>query len=508
MSPISKYGVISEFPSTERDAIWQELVAKSGGVCQLCEDPIDVDSDDIIIEHKANKGKTEISNLYIAHRSCNSLKRDLPYSEAKLMIKFKKFCESRGYNISFDDILDRYVGVHNGKTVKIILDDNSNKAALVFSGENRIEANVMIDPATQARYFFAEVPIEYIHNDIEVQPRRIDWNHAWTMALDFQKHPVHEPSSCRVQLDKNQVGKLLQFDGQHKTTAQILLNRKSVPVKIYINPDVVMVKDLIITIQNRIRKMTLAPAIYLEKMDAVHLEKFQASGAASEQAYVEIDLLRDRPNTKKEVFSSIYKNILSNSNNRFTKYIQPEGIRGGKYPLSMNLTLSHILKFLVCQDLQTVQIGSPQDFRVNECENVVFVLNVLADELLEEEKWPLNTQLQESSTDYMKAKRFFRSGAVRYWNDALRRAVISRLNLLEKVDQSRFLLRPLTDQQRDLIQNVVVRLANHPIWTDNEGTIDSRLNENSVETSQTLFTAGSPRGYKIPLTVAYLLDIA
>ncbi len=505
MSPISKYGVISEFPTEDREAIWQELVAKSGGVCQLCEDPIAVDSDDIIIEHKDNKGKTEISNLYIAHRSCNSLKRDLPYSEAKLMIKFKKFCESRGYNISFDDILDKYVGVKNRRLVKIILNDN--KATLIFSDESRVEANMLVDPATQTRYFFAEVPIEYIHNDTQVQPRRINWNHTWIMALDFQEHPVHEPSSCRVQLDDNQVGKLLQFDGQHKTTAQILLGRKTIQTKIYIDPDVTMVKDLIITIQNRIKKMSLAPAIHLEKMSSVQLEKFQASGAASEQAFVETYLLRDRPNAKKGIFFSIYKNILSNSNNRFEKYMQPEGSRGGKYPLSMNLTLNRILKFLVCQDLETVQIGSPQDFRVNECENVVFVLNVLADELLEEGKWPLNTQSQESSTDYMKAKRFFRSGAVRYWNDALRRAIIQRLNLLEKVDQSRFLLRPLTDHQKDLIQNVVVRLANHPIWTDNDGTIDGKLNENNRETSETLFRAGSPLGYKIPLTVAYLLGV-
>ncbi len=504
MSPISRYGVISEFPTEDREAIWQELVAKSGGVCQLCEDPIDMDSDDIIIEHKDNKGKTEISNLYIAHRSCNSLKRDLPYSEAKLMIKFKKFCESKGYNISFDDILDKYVG-EKRKPIKIIL-DNSH-AVITFSHENQVEANVLVDPATQTKYFFAEVPIEYIHNDTQVQPRRINWSHAWTMALDFQKHPVHEPSSCRVQLDNNQVGKLLQFDGQHKTTAQILLGRKSIQTKIYIDPDVTMVKDLIITIQNVIKKMSLAPAIYLEKMDSVHLEKFRASGADSERAFVETYLLRDRPNAKKGIFSSIYQNILSNSNNRFAKYIQPEGSRGGKYPLSMNLTLNHILKFLVCQDLETVQIGSPQDFRVNECENVVFVLNVLADELLEEGKWPLNTQSRELSTDYMKAKRFFRSGAVRYWNDVLGRAISQRLNLLERVDQSRLLLRPLTDDKRDLIRDVVVRLANHPIWTDNEGTIDGKLNENNVQTSETLFAAGSPYGYNIPLTAIYLLNM-
>ncbi len=269
-----------------------------------------------------------------------------------------------------------------------------------------------------------------------------------------------------------------------------------------------MVRELIIVIQNLIKKMPLSPAIHLDKMSSVQLEKFEASGATSEKDFVEIYLLRERANAKKGVFSSIDKNILSNSNNRFTKYIQPEGIRGGKFPLSMNLTRNHILKFLVCQELETEQIGSLSDYRINERENVVFILNILADELLEGEKWPLNARLQELSTDYTKAKRFFRSGAVRYWNNVLRNAIINRLALLEEVDKKRLLLRPLlTDHQRDLIQDVVVRLANHPIWTDNDGTIDGKLNENNAQTSETLFAAGSPNGYEIKLNVAYLLGI-
>lgn len=505
MSPSTKkYGVIANFPAEEREKIWQELVAKSGGKCQLCEDTLDTSSDDVILEHKDNKGKTEIQNLYLAHRSCNSLKKDLPYSEAKRMIKFKHFCENKGYRLSFDDILDKYLPKDKRKAVRLRL--NGDKATLIFSSDDKVECNVLVDPATSTQYLFADVPVKYVNNDVDVQPRSINWGHAWLMALDFQKHPVHEPSSCRINLDKNNTGKLLQFDGQHKTTAQILLGRARVPMKIYVNPDLTMIKDLIITIQNRIRKMPLAPAIHLAKMQDVYYQKLLFTGAATEKAFVETYLTRDRPNAKKEVFSSIYKIILSNTGNKFTKYIQPEGTRAGKYPLSMNLTINYILKSLVCQDLQVVQMGSPQDFRLSECANVVFVLNILAYELLEDGKWPLNNAPEESSSDFLKAVRFFKSGAVRYWANILRSAIVSRLNLIEEEDKSRMLLRPLTDDQKKLVLNVVQRLANHPIWTDEDGTIDSKLNENKKETSEKLFK-GPPDGYKFPLNVGYLLDI-
>jgi hypothetical protein len=501
MSPSSKnYGVIAEFPLEDREKILQELVHKAGGVCLLCESPIDMDADSWIIEHKDNQGPTETWNLYIAHRSCNTLKSDLPYQDAKVMIMFRKFCESKGYNITFDDILNKYVGKKARQVVKIVLDDK--KATVVFSGEKKVTTSLFVDPATDTKYFFAEVPVEYIHNDVQVQPRRIEWDHAWTMALDFQKHPVHEPSSCRIDLSAVGSGKLFQFDGQHKTTAQVLMGRNAIQTKIYVNPQVSMIKELILAIQNRIKKKPLAPAIHLAKMRDVYLAKLQSSGATSEHAFVQSYLMRERANAKKEVFSSIYQNIIEDPSNRFRVYIQPEGTRAGRFPLSMNLVTNYILKSLVCQELQKMPIGSSKDFRIQESANIIFVLNTLADELLENGKWPLQQQPDESSIDHLKARRFFKSGAVRYWNSVLNGSIAQRLNLLDQSDRVRFLLRPLEEAQRDLVRLVVRRLASHPIWTNPDGNIDSKLNENKKETSEALF-----RDYKLPLKVEYLLDI-
>jgi hypothetical protein len=497
MSPSKKYGVIAEFSPELRDQMWAELETKAGGVCQLCEDPIDIESDDLIVEHKDNNGPTNITNLYLAHRKCNSSKRDLPYDQAKLMIRFKKFCDSKDNAIAFDDILEKYVP-DNKKPIKIVFD--GDYANITFSAERQVRANVMVDPTTQKKYCFAEIPINFISNDNEVQPRKIVSDHVLLMLVDFTKHPVHEPSSCRINLDANNVGKLLQFDGQHKTTAQILLNRKAVPMKIYFSPDVAEVRQLVLSIQNRIKKMPLGPAIHLTKLSAVFQEKLESLGQTSENNFVNSVLTRERMKAKQELFASLYENIKDNTNNKLKQYIQPEGTRSGKYPLSMNLVVNKILKNLVCQQLQTVDMGGPEDCRKHEKENVTYILNVIAEELLENGKWPLDDGNAEPTIEYLKAKRIFKSGAVQYWVTILRKAITNRLNLLETEDEIKFLCRVLTPEQKTLVKNVVMRLINHPIWTADDGSIDSKLNENKKETAQKLFAQFSPA-----LNVAYLL---
>ncbi len=169
----------------------------------------------------------------------------------------------------------------------------------------------------------------------------------------------------------------------------------------------------------------------------------------------------------------------------------------------MNLFHNYILRSLVCQELQTVRLGSEGDYRTHEADNVGFILNILADELLEGGKWSFVGGDQETSTDHRKAVRFFKSGSVRYWVDPFRKAIEQRLGLLEPDDKAKLLCRPVDDSHKSLIKTVVRRLVNHPIWTDDDGNIDSQLNENKSETSKTLF-----KSYPIPLHTAYLLDIS
>src|SRR3989338_8982048 len=80
------------------EPLFRELVQKASGTCYLCEGPMDLSRDDVQKDHVDPKGQTVARNLYLAHRSCNALKRDLPAEDAKRMIRFRKFCESKSHD--------------------------------------------------------------------------------------------------------------------------------------------------------------------------------------------------------------------------------------------------------------------------------------------------------------------------------------------------------------------------------------------------------------------------
>ena len=481
---------------------FQELALKMGGSCYLCDEAMDLTKDTVATDHVDPKGGNEISNLYIAHSVCNSIKRDLPVDAAKQMIRFKKFCENKQYDVSFDDILARYVSEPKEQTTALRLE--GARAHIKF-GSSEVSANVMIDPATKVKFFFCDAPIQYIKNDKDVQPRKIDWTHAWHMAQDFEIHPVHEPSACRYVGNIPGTGSLLQFDGQHKTSAQILLGRQHVQMKIYVNPPLPMIKDLIISIQNRIIKKPLLAAVVISKMAAVFRDLWEQEEPKSEYEFVKSRRSDQKPNAKKALLSAIYRTIIDDPENSLDQYVNKQASRRGAYPLSMNNLTNLILKEFVAQEPQEVEVGSPLDFRPAEAKNVLLVLNELTRLLLSSGKWEMSHPAKAiPPREHRKAKRFFSPGAVRCWVPVLKTAINNRLSLdLRPEETSRTFYRILTEEQNTTILLLIKRLVEHPIWTDEKTPgIDNTLNENSWTASHELFTK-----YSVRLDAGYVVGL-
>lgn len=489
------------------DEVFTELKLKAGATCYLCEEPMDLTIGQIVVDHVDPTGGDAVSNLYLAHTPCNALKKDLPLDAAKRMIKFRNFCESRSNNVTFDDILDAYVSDPKRQVVTI-QHLELNRALIKFRNEET-SVNLMTDPATGVRFFFSDVPVSFILNDTEVQPRSIDWRHAWLMAQDFENHPVHEPSSCRINLDPNNGrGQLLQFDGQHKTAAQIILGRKTVQTKIYISPSLPMIRDLIFSVQNKIRKVPLQTAIAISKLADIYRNHWEQSGARTEAEFIKSYRSDQQADAKKQLMAAIYHVIIDDDNNGMKQFVQTQRARRGTYPISMNNLTNLILRELVCQEYQQTEVGSSEDLRVpEEAKNVMVILNLLTDLLLSNDKWEFSRPKGSTpSRDHLKAERFFTPGAVKYWAPTLKRAINNRLGLdLRGPDEAaKTLLRKLSPEQVEDIRKIVKRLVEHPIWTDDRTpNIDGMLRENRPATSTRLFT----REYPKRLDAAYLVGL-
>lgn len=110
-----------------------------------------------------------------------------------------------------DDLI-RYKRGKCGEKLKYeIIDD---LIRLYFIDKNQ-EFPLYTCPITKWNYFYAALPVEYLENDKELQPRAIRGSNLWSLYRHFQINTQLAPSICRTDDNQN----VLLFDGQHKAAA-------------------------------------------------------------------------------------------------------------------------------------------------------------------------------------------------------------------------------------------------------------------------------------------------
>lgn len=499
----SHSGVLSDFSDDQL----HEIIEKARGECYLCGDPIDFFKDSIEGDHIDPDGGSRPENICLTHKKCNARKRDLPIGLAKKLFDLLRF--SRIYNDlpSFDDALDTFVGVNRRPITQEYFEEGGNDYIMINFGESLVKTPIYSDPSSKIKYCFCEVPIKNLFNDEDVQPRKITYTHVWKMLLDFTRHPIHEPSSLRLVTDPDtSTAKLMLCDGQHKALAQILLGRPSIPAKLYIDPDIHLIRTLIDTIQNRIKKLPLYPSIVMEKLSAIYSVEWERYRNETEPPYTEKRFIRafrsdEQKIVKNHLIEAIYSAVLFGETDaekhRILKYIESEKRRVGPDKiLSMNLFKKTLLKNFVFQKPCDYPVGTEADLRLTEVINLRKFLDLFVDVFFEE---PLGIVKEIDN----KMRRIFKSGSVRAWVTILQSAINNRLSVLDVREMNKTFSRNVADENWEGIKAILQRLEQHPIWNDDSPDVESKLNENKLETSERLF-----REYSTPLAVRFLLGVS
>jgi hypothetical protein len=468
--------MLAKLPDTERPNASNDLWVKSGGMCALCGNALDLDaSDSIVPDHRiaeVDGGKTELANLYLAHRTCNSSRQHLDFNVAQPLCKFQSLAAQKGA-IDFDQILDTFVA--NRRQPISYREIDSDRAEIAF-GNLTVQVPVWADPATGVKYFFVEVPTAYIHNDTEIQPRKVMPTHVRKLAIDFLERPVHEPSNCRLVVNQNS-GKLLQFDGQHKTTAQILLGRDHLQMKVYVEPSIDMLQALVIKIQQEIKKQPLTRSDTLAKIGDVmqrYLDGYEESGG---KPRTEAGLVAAQKGKKEQkVVRTLYledllRIIFFDKDNELSVAVRP-GVKDA--PTTDKVVIQKIISPLVYKQLLTADMDASSD-RDTERANVLFILNSIAEFML-----PPTWNKPGNEVQKRRAQNFFQQGSIGWWmNDIL---VPSLRYILKKIgDKKPLLIEEMDETQRSEVLAAIEELCSWPIWSTEEPDHLKAMRSNTVK---------------------------
>jgi hypothetical protein len=466
--------MLNKLPLVERDSASATLWTKSAGKCVLCSLPLDLKTkDSVVADHyvaEAKGGKTTVSNLYLAHRACNASRQHLDFEIAQPLIRFQSVAEQK--SLSFDDVIDLCVV---GASKQLIAYSENGGIAKVRFGHTDVQVPVHVDPATSVKYFFIEVPIAYIHNDAEIQPRIIMPGHVRKLAVDFIDRPVHEPSNCRLVMTGAETGKLLQFDGQHKTTAQILLGRKTAPMKVYVDPPIDMLQTLVIKIQQEIKKQPLTKSETLAKIgDVVKrlLESYEEKPGQvrTEKRFVAAQPKGNQASVRKLYFDDLRRLVFFDEDNLLRKSVGPN------VPI---LTITD--KVVIDKIISPLMYGQLLDTNMDEFgardverKNILYVLNAISEIML-----PTGWSKPGNDVQQLRARNFFFQGSIGWWMGEILEPSL-RYVLYAVGKNKPLFLEQIDEASKERILNVVEKLCAWDIWSTEDSEHLKAMRSNTV----------------------------
>jgi len=422
-------------------------------------------------------GPTEIANVGAVCKDHHRRIRTLSLSEFRDQLAMGRFFDNAEPR-RLDDLLGHRLS-RAGFGHPVTTDYRSDgQVILHFTDPDKPPqtCNVFACPATGMKYFYAVLPIEYLANDAELQPRPLEHRRVWELYRHLSSHTQLAPAVCRM------IGnRVLLFDGQHKSAAQIWAGRKVLECKVYIDSDIRVLKDTNLVAHDKLRQMAFFTSTLIAKYSDIFKQEWadyvDQPGSKNEEDFVAF--LRRRGKTpseaKKMLRMAIEQDILEDPDNGIGDFIA-ERNRTRKNPFSVYILQRTFLRDFIVAPPTNVEFEGPDDFRAEEKRNLVRLLSMIA------EKGLIGRWNPDANTAaHQKAERIFGAGPMRAWVPMLRDVVAQVLQLYESSQRKMVLFRRIEDRQWELISGRLDRLFSHKVWEDPNPDVAAQLKVNAVE---------------------------
>ena len=393
---------LSRLNQEERSNLVRQLWNQQNGICFISGKEMDLTlhKGQLDIDHiipLVNGGKDDASNMALTFSSANRSKQAADLNVARIIWKFKDLSEEiqkeKNRNPNLTDVLNLYGG--SSQALKFVIEGEYVKFSFAEIGRvDIIKLPIYTDKMSGEKYFFALLPIEYIHHDDKINPRSIGSNVSKLIAEFYKGNPQLHISLGYIENLEEGVSEVKLFDGQHKAAAQIMLGVKEIPVRVFVNPN----KDRLT--ESNFNAGTVLKQVAFDKSIQRHLgsalyqdrvERYQkaTNRKPDDYAFSEKVLINyfkgESREMKRYIIDSVKDAITYSADNKLRDYIDMGG-RAKEKPLSYSTVEKTFYSFFISNDALETNI----DFRLEEGKNpreleksqVIRLMNIIADVIL------------------------------------------------------------------------------------------------------------------------------
>jgi len=533
------------FPKENRNELISKLFGIQQGCCFICEEQMDLELQkgnldiDHILPRSGPDGKSNLTNYALTHASCNRSKQASDLRVARVLSKFERISrEVRSTGKEVPDLGD-ILSAHNGGRYDLPISRTSNGNVRFsfkhLSGEDGIrlrEAEVFTDKLAKMDYFFTLLPIEYIHHDSKINPRGIGRSLRGLIEEFFKGNPQLHVALGWVPLEADGDGRVMLFDGQHKASAQILLGQRTLPVRVFLNPDTDQLIETNTNAGSTLRQVAFDKSILRHlgsELLADRMRRFQSAKGIGidDESFSETELVShfsgEARAIRRYVVDAVRDQIMQHPENRLRKYIEFSG-KGTEKPISYSTIDKTFYSRFVGQEMLGTPMGhgteTGENPRMLEIEQIVRLMNIVADAIyvnrydFERGTYQLEAKLQQGedvSEDHLRAVRMSKEDVMGGWLRYVQ-AVMEQYYLLNDgkiLPKNRMFQIRHSEQLWERLTVFIKNFSTLPLWANRELSILAFGGKQTTQFWETVFDTGrTPQGASVlpgPINISELL---
>lgn len=386
------------FSPEQRDELEGRLLERQSGKCYICDEPIDLEvhHGDLDIDHIdpfSQEGSDTGNNFALTHSSCNRSKGTSDIRVARRLAELEKLHQEARQNGDRAANLSYVLAKYHGAKAKLRVKRQSDHVEFSFpkTGDVQIRsAPLYQDKLSGAEYFFAVVPLEYVHHDDRINPRDIGTNIRKLIEEFLQERPQLHVGLGWWAPEEDGAGALKLFDGQHKAAAQIMLGVRELPVRIFVDPDLDVLTTTNTNAGSSLRQVAFDKATMRHLGSTLYADRvaqYRNMRGLSEDdlSFSEQDLVKHFRGEKRQMAKYIIDAqrdlITHNSDNRLTEFVEMGG-RGTSRPMAYS-TVENAFFQLVYKDALSSSIDegfeTGSNPRIVERDQMIRMMNIFAD---------------------------------------------------------------------------------------------------------------------------------